>query len=140
MKILEKAALFCLGGGGYVTMELLYRGFSHSSMFAAGGTCFLLLGALERKRLPLLLRAAAGSAVITAVELSTGLLVNRQYQVWDYRDQPGNLLGQICPVFSLLWAPLSLAAMALYPLAEGQIQAVLGKRLKKNDKSSQITS
>lgn len=23
--------------------------------------------------------------------------------VWDYSNQPGNVLGQICPVFGLLW-------------------------------------
>lgn len=122
MKFLDKAALFCLGGGGYVGLELLYRGYSHISMFAAGGVCFLLLGKLEQKHLPLLLRAGAGSAVITAVELATGLLVNRQYQVWDYRHQPGNLLGQICPLFCVLWMPLSLAAMELYRLSTGLLR------------------
>lgn len=130
MKILEKTTLFCLGGGGYVTIELLYRGFSHSSMFAAGGTCFLLLGALARKELPPAVRAAAGSVIITAVELGVGLVANRQHQVWDYRGQPGNLMGQICPLFSLLWAPLSLAAMALYPRAEALVQGALGKKVK----------
>ena len=54
------------------------------------------------------------AGIITCVEFLTGLLVNRNYQVWDYRDQPGNLMGQICPRFMLLWIPLSLLAMVLY--------------------------
>ena len=114
MKWIRKPALFCVGGGGYVVLELLYRGYSHISMFAAGGLCFLLMGQLDKLRLSWPVRAGFGAGTITAVEFLTGLLVNRNYQVWDYRDQPGNLLGQICPAFMLLWAPLSLIAMVLY--------------------------
>ena len=113
MEIMKKAALGCIGGGAYVGLELLWRGRSHISMFAAGGVCFLLLGRLSRVREPI--RTVLGPVVITAVELGTGLLVNQDYQVWDYRGSPGNFLGQICPVYSLLWLPLSAVAMALYP-------------------------
>ena len=85
-------------------------------MFAAGGVCFLLLGQLSRVRGPA--RLLLGPAVITAVELATGLLVNRDYTVWDYRSLPGNFMGQICPAFIALWLPLSVAAMAIYPRLE----------------------
>ena len=80
----------------------------------------LLLGKLNRTepKLPLPLRAVVGSGIITMVELGTGLLVNRNYEVWDYRSQPGNFLGQICPGFSLLWIPVSLLAFVLYDAAE----------------------
>ena len=81
MKIRKEAALFALGGCGYVGLELLWRGRSHGSMFAAGGACFLLLGKLGEYPLSLPVRAAAGSGVITAVELGTGLLVNREHAV-----------------------------------------------------------
>lgn len=97
-------------------LELLWRGWSHGSMFLAGGSCFLLLGQLDRARprLPLIGRAAMGALIITSVELLTGLLVNRNYGVWDYRHLPGNFHGQICLPFFFLWLPLSLAAMTLY--------------------------
>ena len=117
MEILRKTALGVMGGGAYVGLEYLWRGYSHGSMFAAGGLCFLLLGRM--RRLPG--RVLLGPAVITAVELATGLLVNRDYSVWDYRAMPGNFLGQICPVYCLLWLPLSLAAMGLYTLAEREL-------------------
>ena len=35
MKIGKNLSLFCLGGGAYVGLELLYRGRSHITMFAA---------------------------------------------------------------------------------------------------------
>ena len=114
MRYAKKAALFAIGGSAYVGLELLWRGRSHGSMFAAGGTCFLLLGKLGKTRLSLPARAVTGSGVITAVELATGLLVNRDHRVWDYRDVPGNFKGQICPVYTALWMPVSLGAMALY--------------------------
>lgn len=114
LELLKKSTLFTLGGGVYVGLEMLWRGRSHISMFAAGGICFLLLGKLRRIPGRLIL----GPAVITAVELATGLLVNRDYGVWDYRSVPGNFLGQICPLYTLLWLPVSLAGMGLYSLAE----------------------
>ena len=92
-------------------------------MFFAGGSCFLLLGKLNRTqpRLPLPFRAVAGAGIITGVELLTGLLVNREYAVWDYRQVPGNFHGQICLPFSLLWVPISLGAMTLYEVADSRL-------------------
>ena len=43
MKILRKPILFAVGGTGYVLLEFLWRGWSHISMFLAGGLCFLLV-------------------------------------------------------------------------------------------------
>ncbi len=125
MKIWKRAVLFYLGGCVYMALELLWRGWSHGSMFLAGGLCFLLLGHLNlvRPRLPMALRAAVGTGVITMVELATGLLVNRNYTVWDYRDQPGNFLGQICPRFVLLWLPLAWVALVLYRQLERRLPA-----------------
>ena len=116
MKFLRKAALFCLGGMAYVGLELLWRGRSHYSMFLAGGASLLLIGQLNRTqpRLALPLRALTGAGIITMVELGTGLIFNRNFSVWDYRGHPGNWLGQICPLFSALWIPLSLAAALLF--------------------------
>ena len=116
MRFLRKTALFFLGGGAYVGLELLWRGRSHFSMFLAGGASLLLIGKLNHTepKLPLPLRAAAGAGIITMVELAMGLIFNRNYTVWDYRDQWGNWLGQICPVFSLLWIGIALVVLLIY--------------------------
>ena len=118
-KMLRKTGMFALGGWGYVGLELLWRGRSHSSMFLAGGTCFLLLGALEKQKIPIAVKAVAGSGIITGVELLAGLLCNRDHKVWDYRGLPWNWAGQICLPYSLLWVPVGLGAMAIYRLVEG---------------------
>ena len=118
MKIARNIAFFLVGGSAYVGLELLWRRRSHISMFAAGGLCFLLIGKLRHLPLPWPVRAVSGAGVITAVELGTGLLVNRDYSVWDYRDMPGNFHGQVCLPFFFLWIPLSIAAMGLHALAQ----------------------
>ena len=109
---------FALGGAAYVGMELLWRGRSHPSMFAAGGVSFLLLGKIRETDLPFWTKPVAGAAAITAVELGTGLLLNREYHIWDYRAVPGNFKGQICLPFSLLWIPVSVLGMRLHGLTE----------------------
>lgn len=116
MKLKKPMFLFCVGGLAYVGLELLWRGRSHVSMFVTGGTCFLLLGKLgkQKPRLPLPVRGCMGALVITSAELLAGLLVNRGYTVWDYRQVPLNFFGQICLPFSLMWIPVSLAAMHIY--------------------------
>ena len=118
MKIRKKGAIFALGGSIYVLMELIWRRRSHYSMFLAGGSCLLLVGHLEEiePKLPLPLRIITGAGIITMVELATGLLFNRRYTVWDYRDVPGNYLGQICLPFCLLWIPVSALAGKCYLL------------------------
>lgn len=116
MGMWKRCVIFLTGGIAYVGIELLWRGRSHISMFAAGGLCLLLIGHLGeiQPKLPLLPRIVAGTLIITIVELGMGLLVNRDYAVWDYRGMSGNFLGQICPQFVLLWLPLSWLAIGVY--------------------------
>jgi uncharacterized membrane protein len=118
MKIWRKTFLFCLGGGLYAALELLWRGRTHGSMFLLGGGCFWMLGQLRRLRISWPLLTVLGTAAVTAGELVTGLIVNRDYAVWDYRAQPLQFRGQICLGYSLLWMPLSLFAMWLYGWTE----------------------
>ena len=117
MKIWKNAVIFYLSGGLYVGLELLYRGRSHGSMFLAGGLSALLIGRLNevRPRLPFFFRALTGAGIITMVELGTGLLVNRDYRVWDYRTRRFHLWGQICPAFTLIWVFLAGLVLLGYP-------------------------
>ena len=123
MKKTGKPLIFLTGGAAYVGLELLWRGRSHGSMFLAGGLSLLLIGHLEETepKLPLPLRALTGAGIITMVELGLGMVFNRDYAVWDYRNVPGNYLGQICLPFSLLWVPVSFAAGKLYRWLDGKL-------------------
>lgn len=120
MRFWRKCVLFYLGGFAYMTLEFVWRGRSHGSMFLLGGACFLLIGRLNRllRRITPALRLIAFSGAITTLELLTGLLVNRDHAVWDYRKLPLQFRGQICVPYSLLWIPVSFLAAMLYGSAE----------------------
>ena len=102
-----EAAVFLLGGGAYGLMEMLFRGHTHWTMLVTGGACVLTMFYLREWLLaqPLAVGALAGAVIITAYELSVGVIVNLKlgWQVWDYSAQPGNVLGQICPAFTAIW-------------------------------------
>ncbi len=114
MRFWKKSLLFYLGGMIYTGIELLWRGRSHWSMFLLGGTCFLALGRIRRLRISVFRRMLLAAVMVTALELLTGLTVNREYRVWDYRRMPLNFKGQICLPFFFLWMPLCLMGMWIY--------------------------
>ena len=98
---------FLFGGVGYGLIELMWRGRTHVSMVLTGGACLVAICAVNEKMRGknIFLRAAVCAAAITAVELAVGLVVNRWFNmnVWDYSGMAGNILGQICPLYSFLW-------------------------------------
>ena len=73
-------------------------------------------GALAR--LPLIAAATAGALTITAYEFFVGLIVNLRlgWDVWDYSSVPFNILGQICPVYTMIWFLLCLIFLGLLRL------------------------
>ena len=65
--------------------------------------------------MPLLWQIIIGTAIVTAAEFVAGCILNLWLGlgIWDYSNLPGNILGQICPQFTLAWAGLSLIAIVL---------------------------
>ncbi|MFQ9648189.1 putative ABC transporter permease [Hungatella effluvii] len=110
--------LMATGGLLYVALELVWRGRSHWTMFLLGGTCFICLGLINEIlpwRMALWKQILIGAVIVTALEFLTGCVVNLWlgWNVWDYSGLPGNILGQICPQYCLLWLPVSLAGIIL---------------------------
>ena len=81
-------------------------------MALAGGICFGLMGlvsdTLYRYRLPV--RAMASAVTVLFVEFIFGCIFNlgMQLHIWDYSRELGNLAGQICIKYGLLWFALSM--------------------------------
>ncbi len=116
-KTLTYASLILAGGSVYVLIEILFRGYSHISMFAVGGLCLLLIDLADNafSELGLIPKALIGGLIISATELVAGIILNlfMGLGVWDYSELRFNLLGQICPQFSLIWVVLSIPALYL---------------------------
>ncbi len=130
MRIWKACLLFYLGGSAYMMLEFLWRGRSYGSMFLLGGACFLLMGGIYRHlRLPLAVKLILSAGAVTVLELLTGLTVNRDFSVWDYRKMPYNYLGQICLNYSLLWIPVSFAGILLYAWADRRLSFCITKKI-----------
>jgi len=110
--------LLLTGGGLYVVIELLWRGYSHWTMFVLGGICFVCLGLINEIipwEMPLWQQILAGTCIVTALEFLTGCIVNLRFgwAIWDYGNMAGNILGQVCPQYMILWMPVSLVGIIL---------------------------
>ena len=109
--------LFLCGGAIYCLIEILFRDRTHWSMYILGGLCFVVIGLLNEyfKKMPLVSQMLISSIVITVLEFFTGCIVNLwlEMEVWDYSNQPYNLCGQICLLFTNLWFMLSLLGIFL---------------------------
>ena len=115
--VVEHLLFVAVGGWLYMAIEIMWRGYTHWSMGIIGGVCVVLVGLLDevQQRPPLILQMAQGAVICTVLELLAGLVLNvwLGLDVWDYSDVPGNLMGQVCPQFTLAWAGLSAVAVWL---------------------------
>ena len=116
---MKNVLLFLIGGVSYILVELLYRGYSHYSMFIIGGLCFVLIGLLNDGlfswKMALNSQMTLSALIITILEFMTGAILNLGFglDIWDYSDQPYNLYGQICLLYTCFWYLLSLPAILL---------------------------
>jgi len=90
--------LFEAGGLLYILLELIWRGWTHWTMFVLGGLCFICLGLINEVipwTMPLWQQVLIGACIITTLEFATGCIVNLWlgWGIWDYSGVPGNILG-----------------------------------------------
>lgn len=116
---LKNAAFyFFLGGTLYSLIELAWRGYTHWTMTLLGGFVTVILKVINQvfPTAPMFFKATIGSATITFLELIVGLIVNRKHNldVWSYDAVPYNILGQICPIYTVYWFLLCIAAFLLF--------------------------
>ncbi len=115
--------VFVLGGIFYGLTEVLYRGYTHWSMVLTGGlvafTFYMMVPFLLSMNV--FLAALIGAVIVTFYEFSMGVIVNLWFgwDVWDYSALPGNIMGQICPKYTLYWFLLCLAFFSLIKYNRG---------------------
>lgn len=112
VNLLKLLVLFITGGFIYVLLELLWRSYSHWTMFIVGGLCFVLIGFINEIftwSMSLVFQMMVSSIIITLVEFLSGYIINIKFglSIWDYSNMPYNILGQICIPFMGLWFLLS---------------------------------
>ena len=112
---MEYILVYAAGGILYALLELLWRGWTHWTMMLCGGCCFTLMYLISKIPMSLPRKWLLSATAVTVAEFFTGCLVNLRLGmgVWDYSRLPGNILGQICPRFTLLWLILSVPGIWL---------------------------
>lgn len=118
MKVIKPLILFGVGGLIYVFFELIWRGYSHWTMFIVGGICFVLIGLINELftfEIPLIIQMLISAATITLIEFFSGCIINLWlgWNVWDYSNLPLNVAGQICLPFAILWFFVSAIGIVL---------------------------
>ena len=110
--------LFCFGGLGYGLIEIAYRGYTHWSMIITGGSAFLCLYIINKsfENISIYKKALAGALIITTLELTVGLIVNKTFNlgVWDYTNTPVNFLGIISLPFCICWYVISFIVLKMF--------------------------
>ena len=119
MKKTSKYLLFlAIGGCIYYAVEVLFRGFSHWTMFLLGGICFLFFyqqGALTLWKEPLWLQTLRATIFVVSMEFITGIIVNKylNMNIWSYEKMPFHLFGQICLPFAVMFSGLCVFGIIL---------------------------
>ena len=94
--LLKYLFLLCVGGSIYYLVEVLYRGYSHYTMFFVGGICFILIGLLNEGMswdLCIEKQVGLGLAAVLIVEFISGCILNLWLglHIWDYSKLPFNI-------------------------------------------------
>ena len=116
MKPLQSLFAFLMGYFIYSLFEIITRGYTHWTMALTGGAALALLYSINmRFRLSPASSSLIGALMITAIELPVGIFDNMimGWRVWDYSDVPLNFMGQICPLYTVVWFILCIPAYYL---------------------------
>lgn len=101
-------------------------GFGVMSIFVI----FCLVGLIPDTVMPhwgkVLLGIFITGIVMTLIEFIAGLIFIKgmKIKLWDYSNRKGNIMGLICPLFSLIWLVAGAGVYLILPLLDGILVAI----------------
>lgn len=116
-KLSKNIILFTVGFCLYITMEVLFRGYSFPLMGVCAGLVIVLLDKINDYiswDIDILVQCTLGMLMVTIMELIIGTIfldTNLLPVMWDYSNLPLNFRGIICIPFMALWMILSFIAI-----------------------------
>jgi uncharacterized membrane protein len=108
IRIKKDAIIIFSMGALYMVLEGLWRGWTNISMLVVGGLCGFLIGKLNEQtglHRKMWEQCLIGMLIIIVVEFISGMVLNvyLQFGIWDYANIWGNVYGQICIPYAILW-------------------------------------
>ena len=97
----------------YNFIEVIYRGYTHWTMWVLAFIVGILIGAINNViswNISLFKQLILGVIIATSLEFLFGCIINIElgWNVWDYSNVPFNIMGQVCLPFSFIWGILCL--------------------------------
>ena len=96
MRTIKSLVMFLAGFCAFITIEVLFRGYSYVMSGVMGGLAVIALDRINDEiswDMDLALQALIGGAFVTAMEFAVGSIAkytNILPQMWDYTDIPFN--------------------------------------------------
>ena len=109
-RIWEYVLILSFCGYLYVCLELLFRQRSDVTMLFCASICaipMLVLNEVYNYEMLFVYQVLICAVFSTIVEFIFGIIFNSDLHIWNYSNMPGNIMGQICPQFFLVWCGLS---------------------------------
>lgn len=121
-RVKADAAIFVIGGLLYCGIELAYRGRTAFSMFILAGCCALIMAWLNNifsYDMPFKWQVLLAALACVCGEYITGIIANRDFKIWDYRNLPFTFAGgQLNLFFCLVWVALSAIGIPIMDYVE----------------------
>ena len=101
--------LIFIMGSIYMVLEGMWRGWTHISMLLVGGIAAFFIGKLNEQptfyNRKMWEQCVIGTLIILILEFVSGVILNiwLQLGIWNYSNTWGNVLGQICIPYALIW-------------------------------------
>ncbi|WP_058952890.1 putative ABC transporter permease [Clostridium tyrobutyricum] len=108
-KIYKDLILIATMGAIYMVLEGVWRGWTHISMLVVGGLAAFFIGRLNEYSKfydkKMWQECLIGTVIILVLEFISGMVLNvwLKLGIWDYSNTWGNLYGQICIPYAVLW-------------------------------------
>jgi len=93
----------------YLTIEGIWRGWTNIVMLPIGGFCGIAIGAINQSprfyKCKIVWQCLIGTLIVLTVEFLSGCVLNLWLGlgIWDYTGMFGNILGQVCIQYGILW-------------------------------------
>ena len=93
----------------YLTIEGIWRGWTNIVMLPVGGFCGLAVGSINQSprfyKSKIVWQSLIGAVIVLAVEFISGCILNiwLGLGIWDYTGKFGNICGQLCVQYAILW-------------------------------------